>query len=236
MNYAQLFETIKGYVENDFPNTAWTDEAGTGTVTLTSTEQINTFIQQAEQRIYNAVQLPVFRKNVTGQATANNKYLSMPSDWKAAFSVARINADGSQDYLLNKDVEFIRSCYPSPSDVGPPEYYAIFKGPNVVPGDTSTLILGPTPDLDYNFELHYFYYPTSITVANSGRTWLGDNFDSVLLYGSLLEAYTFMKGEKDVIENYLGRYNEALTLLRQLGEGKNRQDMYRTPQARIPVR
>lgn len=236
MNYAQLFETIKGYVENDFPDTSWANPAGTGTVTLTSTEQINTFIQQAEQRIYNSIQLPVFRKNVTGQATNGNKYLSMPNDWMSVFSLARIDNDGTQEYLLNKDVEFIRSCYPSPSDTGPPKYYAIFKGPTVVPGDTSTVILGPTPNANYNMELHYFYYPISITVSNSGRSWLGDNFDSVLLYGSLLEAYTFMKGEKDVIDGYKARYDEAMTLLLQLGEGKNRQDMYRTPQARYPVK
>lgn len=226
MNYATLFETIKGYVENDFPNTSWTDSAGTGTVTFTSTEQINTFIQEAEQRVFNSVQIPDLRKNVTGNCTINNKYLSVPSDWLANFSLAVIDANGVQDFLLNKDVEFIRSCYPNPTDTGAPKYYAIF--------DQNSYILGPTPDASYNMELHYFYYPQSIVTA--GTSWLGDKFDSVLLYGSLLEAYTYMKGEKDVIMEYQKRYDEALAMLKQLGEGKNRQDMYRTPQARYPVR
>lgn len=229
MNYQTLFETIKGYVENDFPNTSWTDSAGSGTATLTSTEQINTFIQQAEQRIYNSIQLPAFRKNATGSCTLGNKYLSVPTDWKATFSLSVIDPDtNAQTYLLNKDVEFIRSCYPDPDAEtwATPEYYAIF--------DNNSFILGPTPDKNYGMELHYFYYPTSIVTA--GTSWLGDNFDSVLLYGSLLEAYTFMKGEKDVIDGYKARYDEAMTLLLQLGEGKNRQDMYRTPQARYPVK
>lgn len=226
MNYATLFETIKGYVENDFPNTSWTDSAGTGTVTFTSTEQINTFIQEAEQRVFNSVQIPDLRKNVTGNCTINNKYLSVPSDWLANFSLAVIDANGVQDFLLNKDVEFIRSCYPNPTDTGAPKYYAIF--------DQNSYILGPTPDASYNMELHYFYYPQSIVTA--GTSWLGDKFDSVLLYGSLLEAYTYMKGEKDVIMEYQKRYDEALAMLKQLGEGKNRQDMYRTPQVRYPVR
>jgi len=226
MNYATLFETIKGYVENDFPNTTFTDSAGTGDVTLTSTEQVNTFIREAEQRIFNSVQIPDLRKNVTGSCTINNKYLNVPTDWLATYSLARINANSSQQFLLNKDVNFIRESYPDPTDTGAPEYYAIF--------DDTTFILGPTPDASYSMELHYFYYPTSI--VDAGTSWLGDHFDSVLLYGSLLEAYTFMKGEQDVIANYTARYNEALALLKQLGEGKNRQDMYRTEQARYPVK
>jgi hypothetical protein len=229
MNYTTLFETIKGYVENDFPNQDWTSSAGSGTVTLTGTEQINTFIYQAEQRIFNSVQLPNLRKNVTGQATTGNKYLNVPSDWLATFSLAAIDpATGAQSYLLNKDVEFIRQAYPVPTDTGTPAYYAIF--------DDTTFILGPTPNADYNMELHYFYYPISIVNSPSGTSWLGDNFDQVLLYGSLLEAYTFMKGEVDVIQNYMARYNESLMMLKQLGEGKNRQDTYRTLQARVQVR
>jgi hypothetical protein len=228
MNYSTLFETIKGYVENDFPNQDWTSSAGSGTVTLTGTEQINTFIYQAEQRIFNSVQLPDFRKNVTGQSTTGNRFLNVPSDWLATFSLAAIDpVTGAQSYLLNKDVEFIRECYPVPTVTGLPKYYAIF--------DDTTFIVGPTPDVDYNMELHYFYYPISIVNSPSGTSWLGNNFDSVLLYGSLLEAYTFMKGETDVIQNYMARYNEALAQLKQLGEGKNRQDTYRTTQARIPV-
>jgi hypothetical protein len=226
MNYAELFETIKGYVENDFPNQDWTNSAGSGTVTLTGTEQINTFIKQAEQRINNSVQLPVHRKNVTGLTTAGNKYLNVPLDWLATFSLAVIHpVTQIQTFLLNKDVEFIREAFPPPDVLGTPQYYAIF--------DNTTFIVGPTPDVGYNMELHYYGYPDSIVTA--GTSWLGTNFDSVLLYGSLLEAYTFMKGEPDVIQNYIGRYNEALMQLKQLGEGKDRQDTYRTMQARIPV-
>jgi hypothetical protein len=227
MNYTTLFETIKSYVENDFPNQDWTDTAGSGTATFTGTEQINVFIQQAEQRIYNSVQLPLDRKNVVGSTTANNKYLNYPSGWLAVFSLAVIDpVTQAQTYLLQKDVEYIRECYPDPTATGVPKYYGIF--------DNTTFILGPTPDGSYNMEMHYYGYPTSIVTA--GTSWLGDNFDSVLLYGSLLEAYTFMKGEPDVIQNYMARYNEALMMLKQLGEGKDRQDTYRTMQVRIPVR
>jgi hypothetical protein len=226
MNYSELFETIKGYVENDFPNTSWTGSDGSSTVTLTSTEQINTFIEEAEQRIFNTVQLLDLRKNVTGNCTSGNKYLSVPSDWLANFSLAVVDGDGNYEYLLNKDVSFIRQSFPNPTDEGLPYCYAYF--------DQNSYILGPTPDDNYTVELHYFYYPTSIVTA--GTSWLGDNFDSVLLYGSLLEAYTFMKGEQDVIAQYQKRYDEAMAMLKQLGEGKNRQDMYRTQQVRYPVR
>ena len=220
MNYAQLVETIKGYTENDFPDTA-------GSGGLTSTEQINTFIVNAEERVFNSVQLLDLRKNVTGNVTAGNKYLSVPSDWLANFSLAVIDpVTNEYEYLLNKDVSYIRQAYPSPNDLGKPIYYAFF--------DVDSYILGPTPDANYEMELHYFYYPQSITEA--GTSWLGDNFESVLLYGSLLEAYTFMKGEADVIAEYQKRYDQALAMLKQLGEGKNRQDMYRTPQVRYPVR
>jgi hypothetical protein len=225
MNYATLFETIKGYVENDFPNTSWTGSNGSSTVTLTSAEQINTFIQQAEQRIFNTVQLLDLRKNVMGSCTASNKYLTVPTDWLANFSMAVVDASGKYTYLLNKDVSFIRQSYPNPNSQGLPQYYAYF--------DENSYILGPTPNDDYDIELHYYYYPESIVTA--GTSWLGDNFDSVLLYGSLLEAYTFMKGEAEIIAGYQKRYDDAMMLLKQLGEGKNRQDMYRSGQARYPV-
>jgi len=226
VNYATLFETVKGYLENDFPNTTWTDSAGTGEVTLTSTEQIDTFIREAEQRIYNSVEVLAVRKSVTGNCTANDQYLSTPSDWLANFSLAVIDSDGNYEYLLNKDVNFIRAAFPNPNSTAKPTHYAYFN--------EGTFLLGPTPDDDYQFELNYFYYPESI--VDAGTTWLGDNFDSVLLYGTLLEGYTFMKGEPDVIANYQKRYDEALMLLKQLGEGKNRQDVYRTTQVRYPVR
>ncbi len=226
MDYVTLFETAKGYVENDFPDTSWTNVAGTGTATLTSTEQINTFIRQAEQRIFNTVQLLDLRKNVTGNCTIGNRYLSVPSDWLANFSVAVIDASGNYEYLLNKDVSFIRQSFPNPSATGIPYCYAYF--------DKDSFILGPTPDAAYTIELHYFYYPPSI--VDAGTSWLGDNFDSTLLYGTLLEAYTFMKGEEDVLKQYQQRYDEAMAMLKQLGEGKNRQDSYRSGQVRYPVR
>jgi len=227
MNYTTLFDTIQGYVENDFPNTEVNSSSGSGTSTFTSKEQIDTFIKEAEQRIYNSVQILALRKNVTGQVTAGNRYLSTPSDWLANFSLAAIDpVTGGYEYLLNKDVNYIREAFPFPATSGKPTHYAYF--------DEDSYILGPTPNADYVMELHYFYYPQSI--VDAGTSWLGDNFDSVLLYGSLLEAYTFMKGEQDVIANYTARYNEALMLLKQLGEGKNRQDMYRTQQARVAVR
>jgi hypothetical protein len=225
MNYATLFQTIQAYCENDFPDTVVSTTSATTTDFLTKS-QIDTFIQQAEQRVFNSVQIPDLRKNVTGNCTSGNKYLSVPSDWLANFSLSVIDASGVQHFLLNKDVEYIREAFPDPSEGGQPTHYAIF--------DQNSYILGPTPDASYSMELHYFYYPQSIVTA--GTSWLGDKFDSVLLYGSLLEAYTFMKGEQDVQNTYISRYNEALAMLKQLGEGKNRQDMYRTEQARYPVR
>jgi hypothetical protein len=220
MNYATLVETIQAYTENDFPDTA-------GSGGLTSAEQVATFVEQAEQRLYNNVQLLELRKNVTGNATAANKYLSVPSDWLANFSLAVIDpTSGAYEYLLNKDVNFIREAFPYPATTGKPTHYAMF--------DQNSYILGPTPDASYEMELHYFYYPQSIVTA--GTSWLGDNFSSALLYGSLLEAYTFMKGEADVLAKYQERYNEALAQLKALGEGKNRQDMYRTTQIRYPAR
>lgn len=219
MNYTELVKTIKAYTENDFPSTA-------GTGGLTSDEQIATFVKQAEERVYNTVQLLELRKNVTGNVTTGNQYLTVPSDWLANFSLAVIDDDGAYDYLLNKDVNFIRESFPNPSQQGKPTHYAMF--------DQDSYILGPTPDEDYDVELHYFFYPPSI--VDAGTSWLGDNFESVLLYGSLLEAYTFMKGEEDVMAQYSSRYTEALSLLKELSEGKNRQDMYRTPQARYGVK
>lgn len=219
MNYTQLTAAIKAYAENDFPQAV-------GAGGLTSAEQIARFVQQAEQRIYNSIQFPALRKNVTGNATSGNKYLATPVDWLATYSLARINNDGSYEYLLNKDVNYIRQSFPYPAVTGAPEYYAIF--------DENTFILGPTPNASYSMELHYFYYPQSITTAST--SWLGDNFDSLLLYGSLLEAASYMKSDADVIKNYTDRYNESFQLAKQLGDGKDRQDMYRTVQVRYPVK
>ncbi len=210
LTYAQLVVQIQDYTENTF------------TVT-----DINNFIQQAEQRIYNTVQLPALRKNVTGSLSTGNKYLAMPTDWLATFSLAVINTSNEYNYLLNKDVNFIRQSFPDTDTdfYGEPQYYAVF--------DNATFIVGPTPDANYSAELHYFYYPESIVTALT--SWLGNNFSSALLYGSLLEAYTYMKGEADVMTNYRNRYDEAMLLLKQLGDGKDRQDSYRSGQVRYPV-
>jgi hypothetical protein len=229
MTYAELIAAIQGYTENQFPDTYLAD----GTY-LSATTQLNTFITQAEQRIFNSVQFPALRKNVTGSTSTNNKYLSCPGDFLAVYSMAVIDATGSYEYLLNKDVNFIRQAYPQPTDTAIPKYYALF-GPTVsgvTISDELSFILGPTPDAVYSVELHYFYYPESITVAADGRTWLGDNFDSVLLYGSLVEAYTFMKGETDMMALYDGKYKEALALAQRLGDGLERSDSYRSGQYR----
>jgi hypothetical protein len=237
MNYATLFETIKGYVENDFPSTQFSDPSGS-TATLTSKEQIDTFIQQAEQRIYNSVQFPSIRKNVMGITTSSNKYLAAPDDFLAVYSIAVIDGSGNYEYLLNKDVNFIRAAFPNPATTGIPKYYALFgpattnTNPPVITNEL-TFILGPTPNAAYSVELHYYYYPESIVTAST--TWLGDNFDSALLYGALIEAYTFMKGEPDVIANYNKRYEEAMILAKRLGDGMERRDAYRSGQVRMTV-
>jgi len=226
MNYAALSAAIQAYTENteaDF------------------VANIPVFVTQAEQRIYNSVQFPSIRKNVYGQVTANNNYLQCPTDFLAVYSLAIITGvtggdlnTGTYEYLLNKDVNFIRQAYPTANDTGLPRYYALF-GPRSDNADELTFILGPTPDSSYYTELHYYFYPESITVAADGRTWLGDNFDSVLLYGSLVEAYTYMKGEQDMMALYNGKYQEALALAKRLGDGMERQDAYRSGQFRQAV-
>jgi hypothetical protein len=217
MNYTALVNAITSYTENQF-----------------ATTDMNTFITQAEQRIYNNVQFPSLRKNVTGSITANNKYLACPLDFLATYSIAVINAAGVYEYLLNKDVNFIRQAYPQPTDTAQPKYYALF-GPQSTDLKELTFILGPTPNLTYGVELHYYYYPESITTVVGGQTWLGDNFDSVLLYGSLVEAYTFMKGETDMMALYDTKYKEALNLAKRLGDGLERGDAYRDGQTKIRV-
>jgi len=219
MNYTELVANIQNYTENSF------DYASDPSI-------IDTFIQQAEQRIYNTVQFPSLRKNVTGVTTASNKYLSCPSDFLAVYSIAVVDNTGAYEFLLNKDVNFIRQAYPTPTSTAIPKYYALF-GPRSDAEDELTFILGPTPDAAYTVELHYFFYPESITVAADGQTWLGDNLDSVLLYGSLVEAYTYMKGETDMLQLYDGKYKEALGLAKRLGDGLERSDAYRSGQARV---
>ena len=216
MNYAALVTAISDYTENTFPTT-----------------DMNTFITQAEQRIFNSVQFPSIRKNVTGTVTANNKYLSCPEDFLSPYSLAVIDTAGAYSFLLNKDVNFIREAYPTPTDTAIPKYYALF-GPTVAGSTISnelSFILGPTPDGTYSVELHYYYYPQSITTATT--TWLGDNFDTVLLYGALVEATTYMKGEADMVALYDGKYKEALALAKRLGDGLERSDAYRSGQYRM---
>ena len=313
MNYQQLFNTIKTYTENEFPSTTFTGTDGSTSVTTLSNTQVNTFITEAETRIYNSVQLPSLRRNVTGTLTASNQYLSLPSDFLSVYSVAVFSSDYTvpYTYLLNKDVNFIREAYPIPTSLGVPKYYALFGSQttgqaaptsytyteynftatagqtvftvtasfstvqvylngvflvsgtdyttsnlNVIlttgasagdilsvlafNGSTGTastlnalsLILGPTPDASYQAELHYFYYPVSITVA--GTSWLGDNYDPALLYGALLEAAVFMKAEQDIIGMYTAKYVEAIAQLKRLGDGLERNDAYRKGQTSLP--
>jgi hypothetical protein len=279
MNYAELTAAIQDYTQNEF------------TVT-----ELATFVQQAEQRIYNSVQLANLRKNVTGSLTTGNKYLSAPDDYLSTYSLAIfsyatptatgtsgaftitvssasnleigqavsgtgigtgaivslivgttitlsvansntvsgvITFQGDYLYLLSKDVNFIREVYPAATSTAKPKYYAIF-GPVYNNVNELSFIIGPTPNMDYSAELHYYYYPVSIVTA--GTTWIGDNFSSALLYGSLVEAYTFMKGEADMMALYDTKYKESLALLQNLGQGKQRGDSYRDGQTKIPVR
>ena len=226
MNYAALSAAIQDYTQN---------------YETEFVANIPVFVQQTEQRIYNTVQFPSLRKNVTGSVSASNKYLSCPNDFLSVYSMAIITDvtggnlnTGTYEYLLNKDVNFIRQAYPSPNDTGTPKYYALF-GPTVsgaVISDELSFILGPTPDAAYNVELHYYYFPESITVAPDGQTWLGDNFDTVLLYGSLVEAAIFMKSEADMMGYYETKYKEALALASRLGDGLERSDAYRSGQYR----
>lgn len=232
MNYQELFTQIQTYTENQFPDTFVQVTTGGSQTNVNAVTQINTFIMQAEERIYNTVQIPSLRRNVTGTCTSGNKYLACPNDYLSTFSMAIIDADGNYEYLLNKDVNFIRQAYPNPSDTGLPRYYALFGSRLNDPNELS-FILGPTPDAAYTAELHYFYYPESI--VTNGTSWLGDNYSPVLLYGALVEAYTYMKGETDMLIAYQKKYEEALSQLNRLGTGLERGDAYRDGQARIKV-
>jgi len=209
MNYTELKTNIQDICENTFTDA-----------------QLAMFTQQAEQKIYNSVQIPALRKNVTGRTQANNQYLTVPlSDFLYTYSLAVIDSNGSFTYLLNKDVNFIREAYPIPTTTGLPKHYAYF--------DDASFILGPTPTNIYNVELHYGYYPESIVTA--GTTWLGTEFDSALLNGALIEAIRFLKGEPDIIANYEKMFGLAMALLKNLGDGKLREDTYRSGQYRMSV-
>jgi hypothetical protein len=216
LTYAQLVVAVSDYCENTFDTT-----------------DMNTMIKQAEQRIYNTVQIANLRKNVTGTLTASNKYLSCPDDFLSVYSLAIYpSGGGNYIYLLNKDVNFMRDAYPNPATTGTPKHYAIF-GPQSTNVNELSFIVGPTPNTAYGAELHYYYYPESIVTALT--TWLGDNFDSALLYGTLCEAYTYMKGEADMVALVNQRYVQAIALLKNLGDGKQRMDAYRDGQVRVPV-
>jgi hypothetical protein len=217
MTYNELVTAVEDYCENTFP-----------------TVDMNTFIRQAEQRIYNTVQIANLRKNMTGSLTANNKYLSCPSDFLSTYSLAVVDGSGNYEYLLNKDVNFIRQAYPNPAPAnnGLPKYYAIF-GPTSNDTTELSFILGPTPDEAYAVELHFYYYPESIVTA--GTTWLGDNFDSALLNGTMVEAIRFMKGEQDMVKLYQDMYLQSIALLKNLGDGKQRMDAYRDGQVKVQV-
>jgi hypothetical protein len=219
LNYSQLVTAVQDYCENTFPTT-----------------DMNTMIRVAEQNIYNSVQLANLRRNMTGTLSVGNQYLSSPGDFLSVYSLAVIDTDGSYTYLLNKDVNFIREAYPNPTtDTGKPQHYAIF-GPTTN-GATITnelsFILGPVPDANYAVELHFYYYPESIVTATT--TWLGDNFESALLNGTLVEAIRFMKGEPDMVKFYQEEYAKSMILLKNLGDGKQRMDAYRDGQVRNPV-
>jgi hypothetical protein len=204
MTYSQLTANIQDVCETTF-----------------TSDQLALFVQQTEQFIYNTVQLPSLRKNVSGTITSGNKYLTVPSDYLYTYSLAVVNTDGSFDFLLNKDVNFIREAYPTPASTGTPKHYANFND--------ETFILGPTPNASLTVELHYGYYPESIVTAST-LPWLGENFDSALLNGSLVEAIRFTKGEPDMVALYQQMFAQSLTLLKGLGDGKLRGDTYREGQ------
>ena len=221
MTYTELTEAIINYTQNS---------------ESTFVANIPVFVKQAEERIYNSVQIPALRKNVTGTTSTNNRYLSCPNDFLSVFSISVLDqTTGEFEFLLNKDVNYIRAAYPNPSETGFPKYYALY-GPTVVDGTITnelSFIIGPTPAGGYSLELNYYYYPASI--VDAGTSWLGDNYDPVLLYGSLVEAYTFMKGEQDVMADYKQKYQDALMQLNRLGTGLERGDAYRDGQAKIKV-
>jgi len=209
VNYTELKANIQQITENTFTDA-----------------QLAMFVEQAEQLIYNAVQIPALRKNQIGNLTTANTYLTLPPDFLYVYSLAVVDVSGDYHFLLNKDVNFIREAYPRASSTGRPQHYGQF--------DEDTLIVGPTPDSNYAVELHYGYYPESIVTA--GTTWLGDEFDGALLNGALVEAARFMKADADIVGMYDKMYANSMTVLKMLGDGKLRQDTYRSGQTKVPVR
>jgi hypothetical protein len=235
MNYQTLSAQIQAFTENTFPDTGTWDNRN-----VTSKQQVDQFIKNAEQRVYNTIQFPSLRKNVMGTISNGNKYLSTPNDFLSVYSLAVVDQAGRYEFLLNKDVNFIRQAYPSPTSTGIPKYYALFGPtttsdiPPVITNELS-IILGPTPNTTYSAELHYYYLPESIVDSQDGRTWLGDNFDSVLLYGALVEAAIFMKAEAETLTVYQAKYADALAQAKRLGDGLERGDAYRDGQFKQAV-
>lgn len=205
MNYTQLSQALQDYLE---------------TSETSFVSNIPTFVRQAEERIYRTVQIPELRKNATATTTANNRYLARPTDFLAPFSLAVIDALGNYTYLLEKDMSFIREAYPNPTTTAMPKYYAQYDGD--FPTLTGNFLLGPTPNAAYSVEMQYYYDPPSI--VTSGTSWLGENAESALLYGSLLEAYTYLKGDPDMLAHYTNRYNEAMLQLFGIDLRSNRDD------------
>ena len=221
MNYTQLVSAVESTLENTF-----------------ETADMNRFIEQCERRVFNAVQFPSQRRNVTGDTTAGNNYLAAPTDFLSVYSLSVTDpTTGAYDFLLNKDVNFLREAYPVPTDTGKPRFYALF-GPATTQAGTLTaelsFMLAPTPALAYEMELHYFAYPESI--VTSGTSWLGDNYDPVLLYGTIVEAYVFLKGSKDLMDKYDQMFRDALVQAKRLGDGLERSDSYRSGQYREAVK
>ena len=210
MNYTSLLASVQEYTQNS---------------ESTFVAEIPNMVKQVEDRIQHIIQLPVFRKTSSGTVTASNRFLATPTDFVAAYSLAVLNGSSEYSFLLNKDVDFIRESFDKTTDTGLPRFYAVW--------DHDTFLLAPTPNSGYTTQLNYFYKPESIVTAEN--TWLGDEAESALLYGTLVEAYTFMKGEQDLMQLYEQRYKEALVKLKELGDGKLRQDMYRSGQVRVPV-
>lgn len=217
MTYDELVVAVTDYCENTF-----------------TTTDMDTFIRQAEQRIYNVAQPANQRKNVTGSLTSGNQYMACPADFLSAYSFAIYPTGGAYTYLLNKDVNFMREAYPTPSSTGTPRHYALF-GPQSTDANELTFMVGPSPDATYNVELHYYAYPESIVDSATGRTWLGDNFDTALLYGTICETFVFMRQEPDMVANCNERYVQAIALYKNLADGKQRGDAYRDGQTRVSV-
>ena len=210
--YAELKQAIQDYTEND---------------ETTFVNNLPVFIRQTEERILKNVQLNLFRKNVTGTMTSGNKYLAVPSDFLAPFSLSFIDSNSEHQFLLFKDVDYVQSFNPNPATTGEPRFYAVF--------DVDNFILGPTPNASSTVELHYFYRPVSLTAgSDSGTTWLSENAELAMLYGCLIEAYTFMKGEQDMQALYQQRFAEAIAGLKQFGEAKETTDEYRVGRVMRP--